>query len=320
MFASGFCERRQQLQCAKRALLLVRIALTVLRASDSVEERRDAEKFARSPHRSTLAQHRPIITLTTDYGTNDHLVGVMKGVICSINPEATIVDITHGVLAHDILDGALTISQAYDYFPPRTIHVVVVDPGVGTPRRPFWWRATSTILSRRIMACSPRFTIKPKRCLLAYHSEHYFRQPISNTFHGRDVFAPVAGWLSKSWQSSAFGDPIEDFVRFAIPKPKVNGNSIKAIVLKMDNFGNLITNLKAEDAPALMAPEAKFAIKVGKGEVKKLLPTFANGTAGEPFGVIGSSGYLEISVNKGSAARVLGVGRGARLRWSWGET
>jgi len=261
-----------------------------------------------------LALHRPIITLTTDYGTNDHLVGVMKGVILSINPEATVVDITHGVLAHDILDGALTIGQAYNYFPPRTIHVVVVDPGVGTPRRPI------------LVASDQHYFVAPDNGVLSavydntealyvwnITSEHYFRQPISNTFHGRDVFAPVAAWLSKSWQSSAFGDAIEDFVRFAIPKPKVNGNSIRAIVLKVDNFGNLITNIKAEDAPALVAADGKFAIRVGNGEVKKVLPTFANGTAGEPFGVIGSSGYLEISVNKGSAARTLGAGRGAEV-------
>ncbi len=261
-----------------------------------------------------MAQHRPIITLTTDYGTNDHLVGVMKGVILSINPEAMVVDITHGVLAHDILDGALTIGQAYNYFPPRTIHVVVVDPGVGTQRRPL------------LVASDQHYFVAPDNGVLSavydstealyvwnVTSEHYFRQPISNTFHGRDVFAPVAGWLSKSWQTSAFGDPVEDFVRFAIPKPKVNGNSIRAIVLRIDNFGNLITNLKAEDAPALVTADAKFVIKVGKGEVTKLLPTFANGTAGEVFGVIGSSGYLEISVNKGSAARALGVGRGAEV-------
>ena len=261
-----------------------------------------------------MALHRPIITLTTDYGTNDHLVGVMKGVILSINPEATVVDITHGVLAHDVLDGALTIGQAYNYFPPRTIHVVVVDPGVGTTRRPI------------LVASDQHYFVAPDNGVLSavydntealyvwnITSEHYFRQPISNTFHGRDVFAPVAAWLSKSWQSSAFGDAVEDFVRFAIPKPRVNGNSIRAIVLKVDNFGNLITNLKAEDAPALVAADAKFAIKVGKGEVTKLLPTFANGAAGEVFGVIGSSGYLEISVNKGNAAKVLGVGRGAEV-------
>src|SRR6202012_1995333 len=201
--------------------------------------------------------HRPIITLTTDYGTSDHLVGVMKGVILSINPEVSVVDITHSVLAHDILDGALTIGQAYNYFPPRTVHVVVVDPGVGAQGgpllggsdQPYFVGPDNGVLSS---------VYDQTEALYAWHitSEHYFRQPISNTFHGRDVFAPVAAWLSKSWQTAAFGDAIEDFVRFAIPKPKVDGNTFKCIVLKLDAFGNLITKLKIDDFPAQVAPEA----------------------------------------------------------------
>jgi S-adenosylmethionine hydrolase len=257
---------------------------------------------------------RPIITLTTDYGTSDHLVGVIKGVILTINPEVSIVDITHNVIAHDVLDGALTISQAYRYFPPKTIHMVVVDPSVGTQRRPI------------LVAGDQHYFVAPdngvlsaiydqSESLFAWHitSEHYFRQPVSNTFHGRDIFAPVAGWLSKNWQTASFGELIEDFVRFSIPKPKVNGNSIKCVVLKLDNFGNLITNLKGEETPALVAPDAKFTIRAGNAEIKKLLPTFASGSAGEPFAIIGSGGYLELCVNKGNAARVLGIGRGAEV-------
>jgi len=245
---------------------------------------------------------------------NDHLVGVIKGVILSINPEVNIVDITHNVIAHDVLDGALTISQAYRYFPPKTIHLVVVDPGVGTQRRPI------------LVAGDQHYFVAPdngvlsaiydqSESLFAWHvtSEHYFRQPVSNTFHGRDIFAPVAGWLSKNWQTASFGELIEDFVRFSIPKPKVNGNTIKCVVLKLDNFGNLITNLKGEETPALIAPDAKFTIRAGNAEIKKLLPTFALGTAGEPFAIIGSSGYLELCVNKGNAAKVLGIGRGAEV-------
>lgn len=257
---------------------------------------------------------RPIITLTTDYGTNDHFVGAMKGVILSINPEVNIVDITHGILAHDILDGALTIGQAFKYFPPRTVHVVVVDPGVGTPRRPI------------LVASDQHYFVAPDngvlssiydqtQALYGWHitSEHYFRNPVSNTFHGRDIFAPVAAWLTKSWQSSAFGDPVTDFVRFSIPKPKVNGNSLKGIVLRVDNFGNLVTNVKVEDAPVLVAPEGKFTIRVGNSQVSKLVPTFAQGAPGETVGLIGSSGFLEISINKGNAARTLGVTRGAEV-------
>jgi S-adenosyl-L-methionine hydrolase (adenosine-forming) len=257
---------------------------------------------------------RPIITLTTDYGTADHFVGVMKGVILNINPEASVVDITHSVLAHDILDGALAIGQAYKYFPPRTIHIVVVDPGVGTARRPI------------LVASDQHYFVAPDNGVLsavydrsesvsAWHviSEHYFLHPVSNTFHGRDIFAPVAAWLSKSWQTSSFGEHISDFVRFAMPKPKIDGGTIKGAVLRMDHFGNLITNVTAQDVPELASPSGKLTISVGSGHITKVVHAFAEGTAGEAVGIIGSSGYLEISVNKGHAARTLGVGRGAEV-------
>ena len=257
---------------------------------------------------------RPIITLTTDYGTSDHLVGVLKGVILSINPEVNIVDITHSVLAHDLLDGALAIGQAYKYFPPKTIHLVVVDPGVGTTRRPI------------LVAGDTHYFVAPDNGVLSsvydqsealyvwnIISEHYFRQPVSNTFHGRDIFAPVAAWLSKSWQSAAFGEPITDFVRFGIPKPKAAGNTVKGIVLRVDHFGNLVTNLTVQDVPALAGTNGKFTIKAGNASVTKVVPTFAQGAAGEAVGIIGSSGYLEISVNKGNAARTIGAARGAEV-------
>ena len=257
---------------------------------------------------------RPIVTLTTDYGTNDHLVAVMKGVILSINPDVEVVDITHGVLPHDILDGALTIGQAYKYFPPKTIHVVVVDPGVGTQRRPL------------LVAGDQHYFVAPDNGVLssvydqteALHvwniiSEHYFRQPVSKTFHGRDIFAPVAAWLSKSWQTSAFGEAITDYVRFSIPKPKTADNTVKGIVLRVDQFGNLITNLRVEDVPALAAGDGKCKIRAGNGTVSKIVSTFAEGANGELLGLIGSSGYLELCVNKTSAARALGIGRGAEV-------
>jgi S-adenosylmethionine hydrolase len=257
---------------------------------------------------------RPIITLTTDYGINDHLVGVMKGVIFGINPDVNIVDITHGVLPHDILDGALTIGQAYRYYPPKTVHVVVVDPGVGTARRPI------------LVAADQHYLIAPDNGVLSavydqtealsvwnLTSEHYFRQPMSKTFHGRDIFAPVAAWLTKSWQTSAFGEPITDFARFALPKPKADGNTIKGVVLRVDHFGNLITNLTQENAAAIFAEGAKFTLKVGNGSVATIVATFAQGPAGTPVGIIGSSGYLEISINRGNAARTLGSMRGAEV-------
>jgi S-adenosyl-L-methionine hydrolase (adenosine-forming) len=257
---------------------------------------------------------RPIITLTTDYGSSDHFVGVMKGVILSINPEVNIVDLTHSVLAHDILDGALAIGQSYRYFPPKTVHVVVVDPGVGTARRPI------------LVAGDQHYFVAPDNGVLSsvyeqsesLHvwdiiSEHYFRQPVSKTFHGRDIFAPVAAWLTKSWQTSSFGEPITDFVRFGIPKAKRTGNTIQGTVLHADHFGNLITNITAADLPELAAGEGKITINAGNGQVTKVVETFAQGAAGEVVGLMGSSGYLEISVNKGNASRTLGAGRGAEV-------
>jgi S-adenosyl-L-methionine hydrolase (adenosine-forming) len=261
---------------------------------------------------------RPIITLTTDYGADDHFVGVMKGVILGINPDVNIVDITHSVLAHDILDGALTIGSAYKHFPPRTVHVVVVDPGVGTERRPI------------LVAGDQYYFVAPdngvlssvydqSEALYVWHiiSEHYFRQPVSNTFHGRDIFAPVGAWLTKSWQTSAFGEPITDFVRFGIPKPKAAGHTVKGAVLRVDHFGNLVTNVTPEDVPALCGADGKVIIRIGNGQVSKVVQTYAQGTAGEVVGIIGSSGYLEISVNKGNASRTLAAGRGAEVTVEW---
>jgi len=258
---------------------------------------------------------RPIVTLTTDYGTNDHLVGAMKGVILAINPEVQIVDITHGVMPFDLLDGALTVAHSFKYFPSKTIHAVVVDPGVGTARRPI------------LVAADQHYFVAPDNGVLslaydqsealhAWHitAEHYFRNPVSSTFHGRDIFAPVAAWLSKSWQTASFGEPITDFVRFTIPKPKPAGEkTMKGVVLRIDGFGNLMTNFKPEDVPALAAADGKFAIRIGNVQITKLSPTFAQGATGEAIAVIGSSGYVEIAMNKANAARALGVARGAEV-------
>lgn len=258
---------------------------------------------------------RPIITLTTDYGTNDHLVGALKGVILGINPEVQLVDITHGVISFDVLDGALAVGNSFKYFPPRTIHVVVVDPGVGTARRPI------------LVAADQHYFVAPDNGVLSlaydqsetlhgWHitAEHYFRNPVSSTFHGRDIFAPVAAWLSKSWQSASFGGEITDFVRFTIPKPKSSGNNaMKGMVLRIDSFGNLMTNFKPEDVPAFAVADGKFSIRIGNVQIGKLSPTFAQGAAGEAIAVIGSSGYVEIAMNKANAARALGVARGAEV-------
>jgi hypothetical protein len=261
----------------------------------------------------------PIITLTTDYGTNDHLVGVLKGVILRINPDVQIVDITHGVTPFDLLDGATVIANAYPYFPPRTIHVVVVDPGVGTERRPLIVSGQNQyFLAPDNGVLSGVFEKEQNFLVRHLTAEHYFLHPVSKTFHGRDVFAPVAGWLSKNWQPGSMGEEITDFKRFALPRPKEADGLLKGVVLKVDSFGNLITNFRGEDLPAAAIERGAINLQVGTHAISKLVPTFANGNAGEAIAYVGSSGNLEIGVNKGSASKTLGVGRGAPVLWNKG--
>jgi S-adenosyl-L-methionine hydrolase (adenosine-forming) len=254
----------------------------------------------------------PIITLTTDYGINDHLVGVMKGVILRINPDAQIVDITHQVAPYDLLEGALAIANSYSYFPARSIHVVVVDPGVGTERRPLLVSGQNQYFLAPDNGVLSGVYEKEQNVIVRHlTSEHYFAQPVSKTFHGRDVFAPVAAWLSKSWQPASMGEEISDYKKFAMPKPKEADGLKKGVVLKVDNFGNLLTNFRAEDLSPEILEKGALSLQVGSHAITRLVPTFANGNAGEAIAFIGSSGYLEIGVNKGNAAKTLGIGRGA---------
>jgi S-adenosylmethionine hydrolase len=253
----------------------------------------------------------PLITLTTDYGTNDHLVGVLKGVILKIHPEANIVDITHSVAPFDLLDGALTIATAYPYFPPRTIHVIVVDPGVGTERRPLLVSGQNQYFIAPDNGVLSGVYEKETNFLVRHlTSEHYFLQPVSKTFHGRDIFAPVAAWLSKNWQPASMGEEITDFKRFLMPRPKEADGALKGVILKIDSFGNLITNFRAEDLSAESLQKGEVKLQVGNSAVTRLVSTFASGDPGEAVAYIGSSGYLEVAVNKGNAAKALTVGRG----------
>ena len=257
--------------------------------------------------------HRPIITLTTDFGLNDHFVGTMKGVILDIFPEVEIVDICHSVQPFDVLDGALTISQAYSYFPAGTVHIVIVDPGVGTARRPI------LVTTERHHLVAPDNGVlsliydREERIHVRHvTAEHYYLQPVSNTFHARDIFSPVAAYLAKGVDPQKFGEEVTDFVRFNAPKPKPgDGNTLRGVVLKVDRFGNLITNITPQDAAALFTPEPPpFKLSIGKREITEMKSAYALGAPGEVFGILGSMGYLEIVANRGSAAQLLGVGKG----------
>jgi S-adenosylmethionine hydrolase len=242
----------------------------------------------------------------------DHLVGTLKGVLLKTNPEIQIVDICHSVVPYDVLDGALCIGAAYRYFPARTVHVVVVDPGVGSARRPI------------LVSANNQYFIAPDNGVLSMvyeredpvvvrhiTSEHYFLRPVSETFHGRDVFAPVAAWLTKNWQTEAFGETVEDHIRFALPRPKTQDGALRGAVLRVDHFGNLMTNFTQEDLPEAKRQPGPITMTVGGKPVKQMVANFSQGPAGEPVAFVGSSGFVEIAVNKGNAARTLGANRGA---------
>ena len=255
---------------------------------------------------------RPIITLTTDFGLSDHFVGTMKGVILNILPTAEIVDITHEVTAFEITEAAFLIAQAYPYFPSRTVHVVVVDPGVGTARRPI------------LVEAAGQFFIGPDNGVLSMvysHEKHktrhitarkYFLASVSSTFHGRDIFAPVAAHLRKGVRPSQFGKLIKDHLRTSFEKPVRTGKRFWAgTVLKVDNFGNLITNFRADEFPELTT--RPFEMRAGLLSTNRLVTSYAEGEGDELLLVLGSSGYLEVATNQGSAAKMLGCATGSPL-------
>jgi len=256
-----------------------------------------------------------VVTFTTDFGLSDPFVGIMHGVVLNIQPETTIVDISHAVPSYDVLDGGWTIAQAYRFFPPRTVHVVVVDPGVGSRRRPivvetddYVFVAPDNGVLSLVEAREAKFSVRH------ITAERYFLQPVSRTFHGRDIFAPVAGWLSKGVAPAEFGPEVTDHIRLLLPAVEhVGENSLRGVVLKVDKFGNLITNISEQDAPALFAATLPVVSILICERIVRLRHSYAEGEDGEVFALAGSSGYLEIAVRQASAAEMLGASVGTTV-------
>jgi len=255
-----------------------------------------------------------IVTLTSDFGLQDHFVGTMKGVMIDINPEVKFVDISHAVQPFDVFDGALTIAQAYPYFPTGTVHLVIVDPGVGTTRRPI------VVSSEKYLFVAPDngvlslvYDHEPELSVRAITTDRYFRQPLSHTFHGRDVFSPVAAYLSKGVDPASLGEEVNDYVRFSAPKPRLGADrTLRGVVLKVDRFGNLITNITPEDAPGLFQVEPlPFKLSVGKREITQIRVAYADGAPGEVFAILGSMGFLEIAANRAAASKLVEATKGS---------
>jgi S-adenosyl-L-methionine hydrolase (adenosine-forming) len=249
-----------------------------------------------------------IVTFTSDFGLQDHFVGVMHGVVLKLNPQATVVDICHAAASYDVLDGAWTIAQAYRFFPPRTVHVVVVDPGVGSERRPIIVETDDYIFVAPDNGVLSLVEAREKRFVVRHvTAEQYFLHPVSQTFHGRDIFAPVAGWLSQGVPPAEFGPEISDHVHLALPQvEQVGENSWRGVVLKIDKFGNLITNIDESGAPELFhSRPASISILVAGQTITRLCRSYAEGADDEIFAIVGSSGYLEVAAKQASAAEKL---------------
>ena len=251
-----------------------------------------------------------IITLMTDFGTSDHYVGVMKGVILNINPQAQIVDITHAIPPQDIYGAAFLIDSAHRYFPPGAIHVIVVDPGVGSERGAI------------VCQTETAYFVCPDNGILTHilrNEEHihtvavenaaYFLPQVSNTFHGRDIFAPVAAHLSRGIPIDKLGSPVARPVQLPIPKPQVTDKAIVGHIVWIDSFGNLVTDISPGILESLEERNS-VVICAGSARIDHLNRSYAESAVGEALAIVGSFNRLEISINQGNAAQVLDLKQG----------
>ncbi len=253
---------------------------------------------------------RPLITLTTDFGEDGYYVGAMKGVILSICPEAQLVDITHQIKPYSPLEGSFALSQASPSFPPGTVHLAVVDPGVGGLRKPIVVQTADHYLVGPDNGLFTPFLDQAKR-IYRIREDRVARSSTSHTFHGRDIFAPVAARLAMGETVDSLCDPIGQAVRLHMPHPRQERESVVGQVVSIDHFGNLITNIHRRDLEPL---GSRVDIRVGTYQIFGLARTYEDGMLGESLALLGSSGYLELAVVQGNAGGQLGVGKGERVR------
>ena len=254
----------------------------------------------------------PIITLTTDFGQADGYVGTLKGVILGICPQATLVDLTHEIPPQNVRQASYVLKVAAPYYPPGTIHVVVVDPGVGGARRPLAMQTPTAFfvgpdngVFTPILLQETLYRKPP--AIVHLNQPRYWLPVVSQTFHGRDIFAPVAAHLANGVSLGALGTQITDAVVLNVPRPaRKPGGSIAGEVVYVDRFGNLITNIPA----SWLMPEGSWAFEIRQKHINSLSPNYAAVPAGTLLALISSEETLEIAQREGSAAHMLGVGAG----------
>jgi S-adenosylmethionine hydrolase len=261
-----------------------------------------------------MAERRPIITLTTDFGEADYYVPAMKGAIYSINPSVEIVDLTHQIPPHDLFSAAFTLLCCYADFPRMSTHVVVVDPGVGSARRPILVMTNEyNFIGPDNGVFSYIYQREQVNRIVHLNVHHYFSSPVSNTFHGRDVFAPIAGYVSKLVDWSKMGEEVTDPVRFNIPAPAaVSPKQIRGAVIHIDRFGNIITNITNNELTEDHI-RAGARVRVGKHEAARILTHYAEAATNELFAYFGSAGFLELAVSRQQAARLVEARRGIEV-------
>jgi S-adenosylmethionine hydrolase len=248
-----------------------------------------------------------LITLLTDFGLEDPYVGMMKGVILAVSPVARIVDISHHVKAGSITRAAGIIRETYPYFPEGTVHVTVVDPGVGGKRRAIILVAQSHFFVGPDNGIFwPIINLHQNIKIIHITENKYFLPDVSNTFHGRDIFAPVAAHLSKGTDPFEMGPVINNPVKLQLPAPYQEGGALYGQVVNVDNFGNLITNIHRKEIEGFTGGKTPV-IRLGNLRMEGMRRVYAECGKGEILSLLGSSGYLEIAVNQGRASDLLGL-------------
>jgi len=261
---------------------------------------------------------RPVIALLTDFGIRDHYAGTMKGVALGICPDATCVDITHDIPPHDVLAGALELAASYKYFPAGTVFLVVVDPGVGSSRRSIAAEAGGyRFVAPDNGVLTLAFRDTPPKRVVELTERRYARPTVSRTFEGRDRFAPAAAWLAKGIDLSGLGRLLTSWQSLSVPEPALGEDRIVAEVLRVDRFGNLVTNVDRRVFERF-AGGGGIEIVAGTQAVGTVVATYADAEPGAVCALFGSSEHLEIAVSGGSAAERLALARGARVTISRG--
>lgn len=253
---------------------------------------------------------KPIITLLTDFGITDPYVASMKGVILNINPRCTLIDITHHVNPHDIQEGAFLLAKTYSYFPKGTIHLSVVDPGVGGARKPILLETKNYFF---VGPDNGLFTLvaekeKVKQTVVLTEKK-YFLSKVSITFHGRDIFAPVAAHLSLGVPSKTFGEKLDHWVKLNLKEPVARGKKLFGEIVLIDHFGNLISNINQARFTSF-TKNYPFVIRIGEKAIANIKKGYWEGKKQETIALFGSGGFLEISIREGNAQRVLKMKKG----------